>query len=278
MKLTRHLPFTSAALCAALFVSSVHAESILRTAGDFTLLGGSAITSTAPVGTVISNGNVGLSPTASSGITGFPPAVISNGAIIETGDATSQARLDFIAASAFLADLTMDTDLSNTELGGLELAPGVYRFDAAAAHTGALTLDAQFQNNVAWVFQIGTSLTTAVDSTVTVINLGTNGGSDLGIFWNTGAEIVIGATNTLAGNYLSGTSITLGASTDGGARLLALAAITLDQNEINAYGSPGEGDWNGGYSLIPEPAAVLWMAPLAAFAFVVSHRREQRRV
>src|SRR5476651_2510146 len=88
------------ALCAP---ASVSAQSILLTAGNFTLLGGTAITSTGVVGTVISNGNVGLSPAATTGITGFPPAVITNGAIIATGGVTGQARLDLITAQVGLA-------------------------------------------------------------------------------------------------------------------------------------------------------------------------------
>ncbi len=256
--------------------SALYADSILLTAADFTLLGGSAITSTPSIGTVISNGDVGLAPGATSGIIGFPPAVINSGAIIATGGVTTQARLDLISASVYLAGLTADTDLTGTDLGGMTLAAGIYHFESAAGLTGALILDAQGQNNVSWVFQIGTTFTASANSSVTVINFGTNGGSDLGLFWNAGTDISIGADSDIAGNFISGTSITLGASADGGARLLALASISLDQNNINAFGSPGGGDWTGGLSSIPEPAATLWLAPLAALGFAASRRRAQR--
>jgi len=134
-------------------------------------------------------------------------------------------------------------------------------------------------NDAYWVFQIGTSLTTSAFSSVSVINTGSNGGGDYGIFWNAGAEIIFGANNAIEGNYLSGTSITAGEQTGGGARLLALAAVTLDQNEINAYGGLNGGDWSGGLIYdefgaivpIPEPSSVLLSA--TALVFFMSRRR-----
>lgn len=264
------------------FTLSVSAQSILQSAGNFTLLGGSAISSTATVGTVISNGNVGLSPTAESAITGFPPALITNGAIIATGGVTAQARTDLITAANGLAGMTPTTNLTGLDLGGRTLTPGIYSFSDTAFLTGALILDAQGQNNVAWVFQIGTSLTTSASSAVTFINFGSNSGSDLGVFWNAGTTIGIGDANVIAGNYLAGTSITFGNLVNGGGRGLALTAITLDNDQINSFGGPGGGDLTGGLtfgpgnsvilSTVPEPAAILWLAPLSALGFVLWRR------
>ena len=123
-------------------------------------------------------------------------------------------------------------NMSNVDLGGKTLAPGVYKFDGAAGLTGALKLDAQGKNNVFWVFQIDTALTTAVNSTVTLINPGTNGGSDDGIFWNARtAAITIGDNNTILGNYIAHTSISFSGITttlgNGGSRALALAAVSF---------------------------------------------------
>jgi hypothetical protein len=109
---------------------------------------------------------------------------------------------------------------------------------------------------VTWVFQFGTGLTTAVNSTVKLINPGSNGGSDDGIFWNaaTGA-IVIGDNNTVLGNYIAYTSVTFTGSTqllgNGGARFLALnAAVTFaGPGTVNALGGAGGGDWTGGVLL-----------------------------
>jgi uncharacterized protein with beta-barrel porin domain len=246
------LPLPLFALAAMLsFPVSGLGQSILLSAGNFTLLGGTAITSTGTAGTTIRNGNIGLSPGATSGITGFPPAVVVNGAIIATGAVTGQARLDLITASVGLAGMASNANMSTIDLGGKTLAPGVYTFNGAALQSGALVLDAQGQNNVAWVFQVGTALTTTINSTITFINLGSNGGSDLGLFWNAGSAINIGANNQIAGNYLSGTSITFGGLSAGGGRALALAGVSLDTNVINAHGGFAGGDFTGGlyYSL-----------------------------
>jgi len=236
------------AFSALLFLipASGHAKSILLSAGNFTLLGGTAITSTGVAGTVIENGNVGLSPGATTGITGFPPAIIRNGSIIGTGGVTGQARLDLIKAQVGLAGMPQDKNMSTVDLAGKTLAPGVYKFNAAAKLTGALFLDGQGRNNAFWVFQIGTALTTSINSSVTVINPGSNGGSDYGIFWNCGSAVNIGANNRIAGNYLAGTSITFGGTSTRGGRALALAGVTLDNNQIDAHGGPGGSDWSGG--------------------------------
>lgn len=233
--------------------------SILLTSGKFTVLGGTAITSTGVVGTVIRDGNVGLSPGATTGITGFPPAVIQNGAIIATGPETGQARLDLIKTQVGLAGMPTDKILSNVDLGGKTLRPGVYTFSGAASLTGALVLDARGRNGAFWVFQIATALTTAVNSSVTLINPGSNGGRDCGIFWNAGSGITFGANNRILGNYLAGTSITFGAKTHGSGRALARAGVTLDNNPIDAKGGPGGTDWSGGLkynasgAVVPNP-------------------------
>ena len=49
-------------------------------------------------------------------------------------------------------------------------APGTYRYNAAALLTGALTLDAEGDPNAAFVFQIGSQLTTASASSVVLVN------------------------------------------------------------------------------------------------------------
>jgi sugar lactone lactonase YvrE len=243
------------------------ARSILLTAENFTLLGGTAITSTGVVGTTIKNGNIGLAPGATSAITGFPPAVVTGGSILITGTATSQARLDLITAQVSLAGMAANADMSNIDLGGKTLAPGVYKFTGAAGQTGALVLDAQGKNNVFWVFQIATALTTSINSSITVINLGSNGGSDDGIYWNAGSAINIGGNNAIAGNYLSGTSISFGTTTSGSGRALALAGVSLNQTVIDAHGGPAGSDWTGSLvlgppgspaspSLLPSPSCI----------------------
>ena len=87
----------------------------------------------------------------------------------------SRLRADVTTAyNALQARRAMST-LTGQDLGGLTLTPGVYCFDSSAQLTGTLTLDAQGDPNAVWVFQIGSTLTTATNSSVVLIN----GGSSL---------------------------------------------------------------------------------------------------
>jgi hypothetical protein len=274
------------ALAAILGVpASLSAQSILLSAGNFALLGGSAISDAGA--TTISNGNVGLSPATS--ITGFPPATIVNGSIIATGGVTAQAQTDFTTAATGLAAMSSTENLSNVDLGTVApLLPGVYTFNATAALTGTLVLNANGQNNAAWVFQIGTSFTSAPGSSVTFEHLGTNGGSDDGVFWDAGAAITIGSDNLFAGNLLAGSSVTIDAGSAEDGRALADDAVSLVNDTVDVLGGPGGGDLTGGLAFngsgqvvdvgaaIPEPAAVLWLAPLGALGFAFWRRRPSR--
>jgi hypothetical protein len=280
MKIRYLIPLPVAALLALLGATAAgSAQSILLSASSFALLGGSAITNTGV--TNIIGGDVGLFPTAESAITGIPPAVITGGTVIATGPVTEQAQVDFAKAAAGLAGMTSTMNLSGQDLGGMTLDPGVYTFDAAAQLTGTLTLDAEGENDAVWVFQIGTTLTTADSSIVQVINTGSNGGSDDGIFWDAeSAAIVIGTNNTVLGNYLARTSITFDTSSQGYGRALAVDAISLDTNIVN-INDPNGGDWTGGLTYnssgevvdVPEPAAFLWLAPLGVLGLVIWQRR-----
>lgn len=240
----------AAILCVPL---SALAQSVLGTAGNFALLGGTAVTSDGTAGTIITNGNVG----SSVAVTGFNdthvgagPGVVTPPSLILVGNATvGTARLDLITAINGLSGLASTATMSSVDLGGKTLAPGVYTFAAAASQNGDLVLDAQGKNNVSWVFQIGTTLTTSAGAKVTIINLGSNGGSDDGIFWvaRTGG-INFGANNRILGNYLAETTISFTIGTTGilGSRALSKAGVTLIQNQINPRGGPSGSDWTGG--------------------------------
>ena len=283
----RSIFWFAAVFLAVLFVTAVgRGQSILLSSGNFALLAGTAITSTGSVGTMVTGGNVG----SAVAITGFPPATLAAPYLLITGGGVvNQGLLDLITAENGLAGMPSNVTMGVTNLGGLNLTPAVYTFGAAAAQNGALTLDAQGKNNVFWVFQIGTSLVTSSGSSVNLINPGTNGGSDDGIFWvaETGG-ITIGDSSVMLGNYLAHTSITFSGTTSasGGVRALAEAGITLDRNQVNPLGGPGGSDFSGALmyngsgqvvpKVIPEPAAFGWLAALGALG-LAGYRRERRQ-
>ncbi len=249
---------TLAASAVILFFAPSGSAQILGTAGSYGVLGASTVTNTG--GTVIT-GDLGVSP--GSAITGF--SVIDGGpgsftgALNQANAASALARANATSAFVSLAALSFTSQLTGLDLGGLTLTPGVYFFSSAAQLTGTLTLDAQGDSNARFVFQIGSTLTTASSSLVNLINLSTSPdcGPDNGIFWQVGSSATIGTNTAFAGNLLALTSITLatGASIDHGRALALNGAVTLDNNRIDASDADGGFCAPGSVVISPVPEA-----------------------
>jgi hypothetical protein len=231
-------------VCLLLSVGIVSASPIINlgTAGSFAVLGGSTVTNT---GLTAIQGNLGLSPGTS--ITGFPPGTVSAGIIDNDDAAATQAQTDLTVAYLAAAALPCGTSLTGQDLGGLTLTPGVYCFASSAQLTGKLTLNAEGNANSTFVFQIGSTLTTASGSSVVFTNDGQ--GSDL--FWQVGSSATLGTTTAFTGNILAQASITLntGATIDCGSALAQTGAVTLDTNSVDLDDCPALSSRS-----IPEPA------------------------
>jgi Ice-binding-like len=139
---------------------------------------------------------------------------------------------DATTAYTALAGQACDVNLTGKDLGVmLPLTPGVYCFDTSAQLTGDLVLDAQNNSLAVWVFKIGSTLTTASASSVTMIN----GGKALNVFWRVGSSATLGTTTRFSGNILALKSVTLtdGASMVGRAFGLT-GAVTMDTTDTPA--------------------------------------------
>lgn len=161
-------------------------------------------------------------------VTGFPPGVYTGSLYIGDGVA-AQAQADSTAAFNQGQALTPTQDFGAlAELGGLVVGPGVYSFDSAVDLTGVLTLSGAGT----YVFQIGSSLTTASASVVAL----TNGARACDVYFIVSSAATIGTDSNFAGNILAGTGITLntGATVAGG--LYAGSAVTLDSNTVSSCG------------------------------------------
>lgn len=194
---------------------------------SFGVLGGSTVTNT---GTTVITGNVGVSP--GSAITGFPPGVVTPPYAIFRNDAVAaQAQSDLTTAYNVLASRPTTADLTGQDLGGKTLTAGVYNFNSSAALTGTLTLDAQGDPNKVFIFNIGSTLTTASASEVKLIN----GANANNVFFRVGSSATLGTTTTFNGRIVALTSITLnnGANITCGAALARNGAVTLDTNVIS---------------------------------------------
>lgn len=203
----------------------------LGTAESFAVLGGSTVTNTGP--TVIT-GDLGLSP--GTAVVGFPPGIVVPPGTIHAADAVALgAQNDVTTAYNAIGSgpqpCPPGNNLTGQDLGGMTLTPGVYCFDSSAQLTGILTLDGT--NADVWIFQIGSTLTTASGASVVFSGGATNG---CGVFWQVGTSATFGTNTSFNGNIIALSSITLnnGATIVSGRAWARNGATTLDTNAVDA--------------------------------------------
>jgi len=223
----------------AMFASDAHAAQPpvgLGTAGSFAVLAGSTVTNTGP-STI--NGNLGLSP--GTAVTGFPPGTV-NGTIHAADAEAGQAQSDLTTAYNDAAGRTPALSVSG-DLGGLMLTPGVYKSGSSLGLTGTLTLDAQGNPDAVFIFQAGSTLTTASGSRVNLIN----GALACNVFWQIGSSATLGTSSVFTGNILALRSISLNAGVTLNGRALARSgAVTLINDTITRPGCATGGGGTGG--------------------------------
>jgi hypothetical protein len=219
-------------------VLSQQAPVILNSSHNFVILAGSMITNT-PTSALI--GDVGLSPTSGTAITGLTAGEVTGTiyAVDAFGPAGSVEDANLLlAAKNDLTDAYDDAaartpeDVLNPgggDIGGLTLPPGLYRFSSSAAITGTVTFDAGGNENAVFIMQIGSTLTTAVGSQVVL----TGSAKARNIFWQVGSSATIGVNSVFKGTVMADQSITLNTGTQTEGRMLAInAAVTIDSGSI----------------------------------------------
>jgi hypothetical protein len=221
----------------------------LGSAADFAILAGTTVTST---GLSMVTGDIGVSP--GTAVTGFPPGQI-DGSIHANDGAAVQGQADLVIAYDNAVART-STDTISGDLGGTTRTTGVYdSVSGTFGIAGTLTLDAEGDPNAVFIFKAISTLSTAADSTVNLIN----GAQSCNVFWQVGSSATLGANSTLRGDVLAFTSITVGAGVAVDGRTMAInGAVTLDTDTItrSTCAEPGELSIN-----VPEAADLGGAAP-----------------
>jgi len=229
----------------------------LASSSGFAVLGGAGITVAGAVNTTVITGDIGTFPTTT--ITGLGNVVLNG--TNHAGDAVTQAaKTNLTLAYQDAVGRTPTTSYGVIDLAGYTLTSGVYNASSSLGVTGILTLDASGDPNAVWIFQIGSTLTTANNSQIMLIN----GAQANNVFWQVGSDATLGTYSDFSGNILALGSITLttGATVDG--RVLARnGLVALDNNTINA---------------IPEPASTLLLGLGAAVILVARRRFPYRKI
>ena len=211
----------------------------LRAAGNYIILAKTAINN---ISTSTITGDLGLSPAATSYITGLS---LTNA----TGYATSAQ----VTGQIFAADMAAPTginlttavenmitayndaagrpspdflELATGNIGGRTLTPGLYKWTTNVTMPSDVTISGGA--NDVWIFQISENLLMSNGVRITL----TGGAQVKNIFWQVAGQATFGTTSHFEGIILSMTGITLqtGASLKG--RALAQTAVILDGNTL----------------------------------------------
>ena len=204
----------------------------LGSAASFAVLGGQTVTNTGP-STIF--GDLGVSP--GTAVTGFPPGIVTGGATHSADAVALQAQSDVTTAYNALGAQACTADVTGQDLGGMTLTQGVYCSTSATQLTGTVTLDAQGNAAAVFIFKMASTLTTASNSSVSMIN----GGTACNVFWQVGSSATLGTTTRFVGNILALTSVALqtGATMVPGRALARNGEVTMDTNNVTILGCPG---------------------------------------
>jgi hypothetical protein len=210
----------------------------LGTAERFGILSGVGVSNNAGF-SEIRNMDVGISPGVRSSITGFPPAIIVNGAIYASDDIApvgiaamlTQAKLDLTNAYLFAegASYTAPITVSGDQ-GGKTLVAGIYKSTSTLlVQSGDLTLSGSATD--VWIFQIASAFTTVGGAGGNIKLAG--GALAKNVYWQTGSSATIGDYTSFKGNILALQSITMGSHSTAEGRMLARnGAVVMTHTNI----------------------------------------------
>ena len=209
---------------------------VLGTAANYVILAKSGISTT---GVTAVSGDIGLSPLAASGITGFSltmdgsgtfatSPIVAGKVFAATYTAPTPANLttavnDMLTAYTDAAGRAADyTELGAGNIGGMTLPPATYKWGTGVLITTDVTLSGG--PNDVWIFEIAKDLVMSSGTKITL----SGGAQAQNVYWQVFGILDIGTTAHFRGIALSQTAITVKTGGLVNGRLLAQTAVTLD--------------------------------------------------
>jgi hypothetical protein len=207
----------------------------LGTSGNFAILTKTGVTD---VYASAITGNVGTSPITGAALLLTCDEVTGKVYVVDAAGPLPCAINDATTLTAAIGDMEIAyldaagrvspkySELGAGEIGGLTLAPGLYKWGTDLMVSSNVTLKGG--PNDVWIFQVAGTMDLASATRVTL----TGGAQAKNIFWQVAGDVTIGTTAHLEGVVLAKTLIAVntGASVNG--RLLAQTAVTLQQNVV----------------------------------------------
>jgi hypothetical protein len=215
---------------------------LLGAAGNYVILATTGV-STVPASVI--TGDVGLSPAATSFLTGFSLTMVG----------TISATSPQVTGSLYGADMSPPTstnlttavtnmgtaytdaagrptpdflDLGVGEIGGKTLLPGLYKWTTGVTASSDLFISGG--PNDVWIFQIPGNLLLNPAKKILL----SGGAQARNIFWQVAGTVSIKTTAHFEGIILSQTSITMETGSSINGRLLAQSAVSLDKSTVKA--------------------------------------------
>ena len=207
----------------------------LGSAAPFSVLAGSTVTNTGPT-TMF--GDLGLSP--GSSVTGAPGVLGQT----HVDDAVAiEAKNDLTTAYNNAASRP-SSGSAGTDLAGQTFSPGVRTASSSLLlSSGSVTLNAEGNPNAVFIFQIGSTLITGSNTSVSLIN----GAQACNVFWQVGSSATLGTGTRFVGTIMASASITANTAATIHGRLLAqTAAVTLEDNTITTSNCASSASGGGG--------------------------------
>ena len=206
----------------------------LGAACSFGILAGSTVTNTSTTAAPTNvSGDVGV--WAGTAIVGFPPGNLTG--VLHAGDSVAMTAQGALTTAYNNAAGTAGGAILPADIGGLTLAPGVYKTTSAQPSvgiTGNLTLNGPASG--VWIFQVVSTLTTAAGNSQVIM---AGGATSHNVFWQIGSSATLGTNTTFAGTIMASQSISLSSGvTLNGRALASIGAVTLISDTVNVPPCP----------------------------------------